>query len=521
MMKNIVVLYAGSVSGFAFDKCFGGSSAFDRALAWAQKHGDRTFVLASENPALDFAAAEKSPSVQLVRKPFWTNADVASEISALCRKNDAPFALFSWADTPFLSGGITEELVREHTECLSEYTFADGFPYGIAPEVIDAGTAGIVAALAADTQKSVGERIASRDGLFSIMKGDINAFEIETLIADKDYRLLRLEFECTTKINFLACRNLYDSFCAQNGADSIDVADVYRLCNLAEKKVSVQKTVPAFYNVQITKRTRHNIVYNPQSPLLFGDGDMTLEDFRKLVGKISAFSGKAVVSLSCFGEPLLHADFAAFANEVLAHDGLSLLVETDGIGVDGNVLDSIDKERAQGRIDWIVLLDAAESALYAKIHGCPESDFSRAVNAVPLLESRFPGHVWPQFVRMKMNEHELEGFYRFWKEKENPSGGNLIIQKYDHFCALLGDEKVADLSPLNRIPCWHLKRDMTILCDGTVPICRDQFDTRAGNAFEEELGDIWKRNDANLELHLAGGYPDKCKVCDEYYTFVF
>ena len=48
---------------------------------------------------------------------------------------------------------------------------------------------------------------------------------------------------------------------------------------------------------------------------------------------------------------------------------------------------------------------------------------------------------------------------------------------------------------MKRFPCWHLKRDMAILIDGTVPLCRE--DVRAehpqGNALTEDLAAIWER----------------------------
>ncbi len=514
MMKNIVVLYAGSVTEFAFDKCFAGKSAFDLSLEWASRHGDKTYVLCGDSCFAQISSC--GAGAELVKKSQWTNEAVACEISALCGKNSSDFAIFSWADTPFLNDKVTDELVFEHTEYEAEYSFADGFPYGIAPEIISAGTAGIVAALAKDSQKEIGAKSASRDGIFSVMKGDINSFEIETLISDKDYRMLRLEFECSSKINFLACKNLFEKV-----SDRFFGIDAYRLCDEAEKSVPVIKTVPAFYNIQITPRYNHQICYNPKSPVISESGEMNLSEFRKLVSKISLFSDKAVISLSCFGEPLLHSDFSSFVNEILSYDNLSVLVETDGILANEKTIGGIDIQKASGKIDWIILLDAMDSALYSELHSCPESDFSLAVNSVPFLEARFPGHVWPQFVRMKKNEPSLESFYRFWKEKENPSHGKLIIQKYDSFAGLLLDEKSADLAPLKRNPCWHLRRDMTILCDGTVPICRDQFGAKLGNVFAEELDEIWKRNDLNLENHLCGNYSDKCKACDEYYTFIF
>ena len=44
--------------------------------------------------------------------------------------------------------------------------------------------------------------------------------------------------------------------------------------------------------------------------------------------------------------------------------------------------------------------------------------------------------------------------------------------------------------PSSRRPCWHLKRDLSILVDGTVPLCRDfsHGDIILGNAFEARGG---------------------------------
>ena len=92
---------------------------------------------------------------------------------------------------------------------------------------------------------------------------------------------------------------------------------------------------------------------------------------------------------------------------------------------------------------------------------------------------------------MNANEEQLESFYRFWKEKTSPSGGQFVILKYDSCAGLLSDEKPADLSPLERNVCWHLRRDMNILSDGSVPLCRSRISEIAGNAIEEPFEKIW------------------------------
>ena len=120
---------------------------------------------------------------------------------------------------------------------------------------------------------------------------------------------------------------------------------------------------------------------------------------------------------------------------------------------------------------------------------------------------------------MKENEDDLDVFFKTWKARTE----NVIIQKYDSFSAMLPDRTVADLSPVKRFPCWHLKRDMAVLLDGTVPLCRE--DVRAatplGNALTEDLGVIWERAQEIYHSHLAGEYPGICARCDEYYTYNF
>jgi hypothetical protein len=153
-----------------------------------------------------------------------------------------------------------------------------------------------------------------------------------------------------------------------------------------------------------------------------------------------------------------------------------------------------------------------------------------AQTALTLLSAAFPGAVYPQFVRMKENESQLEAFYRHYKEK-----GKVLIQKYNWFCGKLPDRKPADLSPLERRFCWHQMRDMVILLDGSVPLCKESaIETVGGdnappptpapegthNIFDPASGGItgiWEKLGAQAHLDSL----PICKDCDEYYTFNF
>ena len=372
--------------------------------------------------------------------------------------------------------------------------------------------------------------------LINVLKGDINAFEIETVIAPKDYRMLRLDFSCSSKANAIACKKLYDAALEKG----ITFA-AKPLSDVASESAEVQHTVPAFYNVQISENCSSEAIYNPyisffakkngKKPLVnenASPNNMRLEQFRCIVNDISEFSETAIVDLSGFSDPLTHPDFADFVKAVLEKKGLSLLIETDGNLVTlvlAKKISEIAKE-AGCRINdmpsvmWIVNVDAVSEQKYAEIH--KREGLRSAQEAVKILENFFPGCVYPQMLRMNTNEDELESFYRFYHDKESPSHGNLIIQKYDHYCGLLSEEKPADLSPIKRCPCWHLKRDMFILPDGSVPLCREYIlDNVTGNVFADGIENIWKKTVSLVNEHIQGNYSEKCGACDEYYTFNF
>ena len=553
-MKNLVVLYCGGLTAHAFEKVFDGKSAFEKVLDWAEEFRTKIILftktdsLAEKEISSILAASE----LEILSRPDWSKSLFISEISSCLKKQDCNVAVVAWGDTPFLNKSLSDQLLEMHEKYAAEYSFADGFPAGLAPEIIDFGACSILAQLSENTMKGEGEKPVDREAIFSVMRGDINSFEIETLIADEDYRLLRFDFEASSKINFLSCRNLYELAVKEN----VPLDDAYALSKLAASSASVMQTVPAFYNIQISSKYNHTSCYslasvglNPQAKDF-----MDINDFKKIIAQIRDYSENSVVSLSAFGEPLLNPSFVDFALEVLEkNDGnhrISLLIESDGLLVSDEMASKISaaaKEK-NAEVNWIIYIDAVEQSLYSKIHSCQADDFQKALCAVPLLEKYFEKHVYPQFMRMKSNEEQLEAFYRFWNEKTSPSMGEFIIQKYNSFCSALPELKSADLSPVNRLPCWHLRRDMTILADGSVPFCSQlSFPKNAGNILSDGIEKVWSEFRSVMESHLAlvrainekggsgqtdgrnpAGYDgiadvsdNKCGICDESYTFNF
>ncbi len=496
-MKNIAVINGTGLRAPAFRPLLDGTSSFARALSFARElPGVQESVLLLSRPL------EDTQGCLTIVRDRWTIADFMSELARASEGADDVFYFF--ADCPFLDAEMARRMHANHRRYFADYTFADGYPYGLTPEILTKDAIGRLRGLAGE-----GQGAPDRETLFTVIKKDINSFDIETEISPSDMRMLRVSLCADTERNFLLLRRIVD-----NGG-----RDAKTACALLGEKPEILRTLPAFFPIQIVERCPHACAYCPY-PLFGGDilsksGFMPVESFSALLRKIASFAGEAVIDISLWGEPALHPRIYDMVAAVLVHPGLDLVIETSGVGWEPGIFSRIGSTLPRSPT-WIVSLDATNEELYRTLRG---NGFAEAHRAAEELISLFPAHAWVQAVRMKENEDDLEKFFKSWKARTE----NVIVQKYDSFSGLLPDRKVADLSPVRRFPCWHLKRDMAVLLDGTVPLCKEDVraGTRLGNAFEEDLGLIWDRAQEVYRSHLSGVYPGICAACDEYYTYNF
>lgn len=506
----------------------------------------------------------ESKNIILVEKDAWNTKVFLETILEIGKENNAKTIVYAWADCPFLQKDITDELIDLHEAAFTEYCFPEAFPYGLAPEILALDTIDILLGLEKlknqeknmntassniieeETEEKIGELI-KRDFWFSLIKKDINSFEIETLISDIDMRTWRLSFAIDSKRNFISANALLkilEKNCFLNQNEGL------KLCEIGQGKIlenaidiSVLHSLPSFYAIQITSSCAGNCIFCPypsahfekykKTPIdAYTDNSaefMKKEDFIKIIEKIAQFSEDAVVSLSFWGETLQHPELLFFIEEVLKRPKLSLLIETSDIKIDDDLLQNIKNiiEKAPLRknnhkpIYWIVGLDARSSEMYAKLHG---GNFSleKAEQNFEKLQNYFPDSSYCQFLRIKENEDELEAFIRYWKEKTDKT----IIQKYNNFSSYLDDKSVVDLSPLERNPCWHLGRDFHIFLDGSVPLCHsvvpyEKTEYNLGNILIDDIAILWEKKRKAFERHLKNDYQKICENCDEYYTFNF
>ncbi|MDR2246745.1 MAG: spiro-SPASM protein [Treponema sp.] len=554
-MNALAVLYGGSLTKYAFERAFDGRCALDLALERAAAFPGVTKMALLAGPLFDgladSAGWKRPPAVELVPAAFWTRKTLLEAVSA--RSQGFDLSYFAWADSPFLDPVLAGAVAERHLKYAAEYSYADGWPCGFAPEILAPGVAGILAKILGDDDRAV-----ERDALFSAIEKDINAFDIETEISAVDLRSHRLYFTADSKRNFLLATRFA-------GAGFKSAGDAEKFIT---EKPELLRTLPAFYAVQVSGPCVQACKLCPY-PKYGARGGLSVTErrdfldpakFRALLDNIAAFSGDAVIDLSLWGEFALHPQKIDLVTMVLDKPELSLIIESSGLGWKRGELEALAAVSAavaaerpfkswtapKSPLSWVLSLDASTPERYRELRG---EGFDEAAATAKLLLELFPGDTYVQALRTRGAEDDVEAFYRHWTAVTMPSGvpfdkANVIIQKFDDFCGALPRLQASDLSPVERQSCWHLLRDMNVLIDGRVPLCRE--DLRAlnavngqtpsavpsalpneslsrilGNAFEEPLETIWERGLGPCLEQGAGRYTGICGGCDEYYTFNF
>lgn len=508
-MKAVAILNALSINHWAFEKIDGCKTSIQLAVEHAQNFSQVTDVCILTDQECGFTFPEP---IRICRVSEFSSKIVFHAIADCASGFDAVYIVD--ADAPLVDPQLANKLFEQHKHYKAEYTFSEGFPAGLAPQLLDTGLVKILSNISAlDNVKN------NRNFIFDCIKQNINSYDIEVLVADHDAQNFRINLYADSKRNTMLCRQLKE----------INGENYFELINQNKKALF---TLPAFYAIEICNSCAIEKTY---LPLLQTTEKkfLPLTDFKKIIDKIVEYSDDAVISLSIIGEPFLHPDILKIIEYVLQQKNLSLLMETAGTLLNTELIKKIKELQTAAqahntaKIFWIVYVDAMTPQTFAVVsrldtQAAPDKQteqFNKVCTAVTDLHNAFGADVYPQFIRMTDNENELESFYHFWKDKL----GNVLIQKYDSLARQLPDKRVADLSPVVRNACWHLMRDMYILENGDVLCCKTDIVQRTvvGNVLTESIADIRKKIFGRYDEHINKEYKGLCKNCDEYYTFNF
>jgi spiro-SPASM protein len=523
-MNALTVLFAGRLASQAREPVFSGQSALSLALEEARNFPGTAKIALLGREGEDYSGVDSLGEVVL--RPQWTKKTFLESLSVLSQGFDLTY--IAWADCPFLDPALAGAIAERHLRYAAEYSYADGWPGGFSPELLAPGIAGILLKILGDDDGPV-----ERDCLFSVLQKDINAFDIETEISPVDLRQHRLNLCADSPRNLLLLTRFIE---AAGGIPAAKDAE-----GIIAGKPGILRTLPNFYPIQVSGPCPQGCSicpyprFSPAGPVTERRDFMGPAQFEALLEKIAVFSGDAVIDLSLWGELALHPQKMDLIRMVLARPELALVIETSGLGWKAEEFEAAlalasGASRAERisplpPLSWIVSLDAADSRRYREVRG---AGFSEAAAAAKKLLALFPGDAYVQAVRAQGAEDDIEQFYRSWKEAVPRGGAHIIIQKYDDFCGALPKKQASDLSPVQRQPCWHIMRDLPVLLDGRVPLCREDLAALngegrriLGNVFTETLEEIWGRGRPFYDEQSQKNYRDICAECDEYYTYNF
>ncbi len=421
---------------------------------------------------------------------FWKDLFARTGSEHLCKIR---------ADAPFIDPAIIGEMMELHLKYLAEFTYSENLPAGLTCEILSKE---LIEAIPVIDRRTL--------PLAQVIKSNINNFDIEIYYKDPDIRDKRLSFLSSSRRDARVMENLYRAVKAPLPYE--------KLKETIEKDPGLLYIGPSYLEVELTGECELDCLFCYRKTLAGTHGRMEVPLFREILGQMRSFNLPYTVCVGGSGEPLMHPRFyeiLTLAQEEPLVE--SVIVETNGIYCDANYRAMITEKAPKAKT--IVNINGMDRETYAKLHG---SDRFEAVhrNILALKESA-GDRLFIQIMKIHETEPYLDAYYDFW-EREKVA---IVLQKQNTYLGRIPDRRYSDLSPLDRIPCWHLQRDLYITADGSVTFCKQDVDAdhACGNVKDGSLADIWEKKKAAFIREYAKDYPPQpdCSSCDEWYTFNF
>ncbi len=419
---------------------------------------------------------------------FWKDLFARTGSQHICKIN---------ADSPFLDCSIIKEMIDLHMKYLAEFTFSENLPAGFSCEIISKELISAVPDLKEKTLP-----------LAQVIKANLNHFDIEIYYKDPDIRDKRI------------------SFLSRNRRDASIMERIYRLGSgipsyesvrgIIEEHPEVLHIGPSYLEIELTGRCDLDCLFCYRNSLKQHHGDMERDLMPLLLEQMKSFNLPYTICFGGSGEPLMHPNFYEILS-LACGDPLveSIIVETNGLYADANYRAHL--AGAGDKIKTIINMNGMNADTYTRLHG--KDFYERVHQNVIGLSDAAAGRLYIQIMKINETEPYLDAYYDYWEKLRVP----IILQKQNTYLGRIEDRRYSDLSPLDRIPCWHLQRDLYITADGNVSFCKQDVDGKCSRGMirSATLTEIWENKISAFLTDYRRQYPAEpdCKSCDEWYTF--
>lgn len=276
--------------------------------------------------------------------------------------------------------------------------------------------------------------------------------------------------------------------------------------------------LPREVAMELTVRRASKPIFSPLASVKIDRPDMTLDIAGAIFAELSADDDARIV-FGGIGDPLLHPEFAAMVD--CAHKaGIgAIAVETDLLEITAEGIDRL----ADLPLDIIsVNLPGISVQTYQAIMGV--DGLARVMaNLARLIQRRQAGAkgtplVAPMFVKTAANFAEMDAWYDHWLRVL----GCAVIGGPTDFAGQIPDISLAQMEPPRRRACARINNRLTILSDGRVVFCEQDFlgSQALGTIGEKSIKDIWTGGMSALHrAHAAGDWQCNalCAACKDWH----
>lgn len=334
-------------------------------------------------------------------------------------------------------------------------------------------------------------------------------------------------------------KRLADAWDAQTFATASAMQVAAKLIELddepSESSAGAADFLPRDVTLELTSKRTTIGPLLPQYHVKLDRPDMTLDDAKSIFAQL-ADGRDAFVMLGGLGDALLHPQWDEF---VLAARDAGVL----GIGVETDLLvdESVLKRLLELPLDVIsVRINADTSKTYRKVmtgDGEGQTDspdyFKQCIeNLQWLLNARnarwqaegasadvHAGLPWiaPSMVKTPETFGDMETFFDRWMVYT----GAAVIAPAQTGCGLMPVQSPVPMTPPRRRVCRQLAVRLTILSDGSVALCDQDWQGNGspGNVRQKSLRELWQSLVASRALHKQGRWGEQplCSKCDEWH----
>lgn len=405
-------------------------------------------------------------------------------------------------DSPFIDTAIINDMLAVHTKYLAEFTYSENLPQGFSCEIISKE---LVSALPDTEEKTL--------PLNQVIRSNINQFDVELYYREPDIRDKRLSFRSGNPRE----KMIMERILAVSGS----IPQYEKIREIIDNNPHILYLSPTYIEIELTGRCDLDCIFCYRGALKKIRGDMDAAVFRKILAGMSSFRLPYSICLGGSGEPLMHEKFYEIMDLALNESLLqNIIIETNGIYADNNFKNYIkNKNAGRGRIKIIFNVNGMNNETYTALHS--KDYFEKVAQNIKDIRDAVADKesIYVQIMKISETESFLDKYYDFWEKNKIP----IILQKQNTYIGKIKDRRYSDLSPLERTPCWHLQRDMNILCDGRICFCRQDIDGELSgkNISEQTIEEIWKQSEEFFIKDYKKNYSQRpdCKSCDEWYTF--